>query len=185
MPDRSLAPRALGSALLLLAAAATTARAQLPADSARRDSSRADSARRTPTALAPVRVTALGGSLSAARVPYAVTVVVPADAARLRAPLALDDALRGVPGLAVDNRYNIALGERITIRGFGARTQFCVRGVHVDVDGVPATMPDGPTTLSHVDPARRGATVRRESRGAARSPAGRSMPAAGDWAGTW
>lgn len=152
MPDRSSAPRALGSALLLLAAA-TTARAQLPADSARRDSSRADGARRAPTTLTPVRVTALGGSLAPARVPYAVTVVVPADAARVRAPLALDDALRGVPGLAVDNRYNIALGERITIRGFGARTQFGVRGVHVDVDGVPATMPDGQTTLSHVDPA--------------------------------
>ena len=152
MPDRSLAPSALGSALFLIAATAGTARAQLPADSVRRDSARADSAHRAPAALAPVRVTALGGSLSPARVPYAVTRVVPADAARLRAPLALDDALRGVPGLAVDNRYNIALGERITIRGFGARTQFGVRGVHVDVDGVPATMPDGQTTLSHVDP---------------------------------
>jgi len=153
VPDRSIVPRALGSALLLLAATATPALAQLPADSARRDSTRADSAHRPLASLAPVRVTALGGSLSPARVPYAVTLVVPADAARLRAPLALDDALRGVPGLAVDNRYNIALGERITIRGFGARTQFGVRGVHVDVDGVPATMPDGQTTLSHVDPA--------------------------------
>ena len=152
MPDRAISLRALGSGLLiLLAAAGRPARAQIPTDSARRDSTHADSVR-APTALAPVRVTALGGSLSAARVPYAVTVAVPADAARLRAPLALDDALRGVPGLAVDNRYNIALGERITIRGFGARTQFGVRGVHVDVDGVPATMPDGQTTLSHVDP---------------------------------
>ncbi|HET9003260.1 MAG TPA: TonB-dependent receptor [Gemmatimonadaceae bacterium] len=153
MPDRSPAACALGSALLLLAATAPAVRAQLPADSARRDSTRADSARPAPAALPAVRVTALGGSLAPSRVPYAVTVVVPAGAARLRAPLALDDALRGVPGLAVDNRYNIALGERITIRGFGARTQFGVRGVHVDVDGVPATMPDGQTTLSHVDPA--------------------------------
>jgi len=156
LPDRSSFRCALGAAALLLATASQAARAQLPADSARArsaaDSARADSIRRAPTALAPVRVTALGGSLSAARVPYAVSIAVPADAARLRAPLALDDALRGVPGLAVDNRYNIALGERITIRGFGARTQFGVRGVHVDVDGVPATMPDGQTTLSHVDP---------------------------------
>ena len=131
--------------------------AQVPADSARADSLRrahSDSARARPaTALAPVRVTALGGSLSPARVPYAVAISTPADAARVRSPIALDDALRTIPGLAVDNRYNIALGERITIRGFGARTQFGVRGVHVDVDGVPATMPDGQTTLSHVDPA--------------------------------
>ena len=151
MPDRVVSPRALGSGLCILLAVASPARGQLPTDSARHDSTRTDSTR-PPTALAPVRVTALGGSLSPARVPYAVSVVIPADAARLRAPLALDDALRGVPGLAVDNRYNIALGERITIRGFGARTQFGVRGVHVDVDGVPATMPDGQTTLSHVDP---------------------------------
>ena len=156
LADRSLSLRALGTAALLFAAAGRAARAQLPGDSARApsatDSARADSARQPATTLAPVRVTALGGSLSAARVPYAVSLAVPADAARLRAPLALDDALRGIPGLAVDNRYNIALGERITIRGFGARTQFGVRGVRVDVDGIPATMPDGQTTLSHVDP---------------------------------
>jgi iron complex outermembrane receptor protein len=147
-----------GSALVL----ARLAGAQLPADSARADSARTDSLRRVradsvaarpATALAPVRVTALGGSLSPARVPYAVSLSTPTDAARVRSPIALDDALRAIPGLAVDNRYNIALGERITIRGFGARTQFGVRGVHVDVDGVPATMPDGQTTLSHVDPA--------------------------------
>ena len=155
----------LGTALLTAVLTAATAGAQRPADTARPDSAAADSApargagrdadgtarRRGPT-LAAVRVTALGGSLAPARVPYAVSLVVPTDAARLRAPVALDEALRGVPGLAVDNRYNIALGERITIRGFGARTQFGVRGVHVDVDGVPATMPDGQTTLSHVDP---------------------------------
>ncbi|HEX2777948.1 MAG TPA: TonB-dependent receptor [Gemmatimonadaceae bacterium] len=116
------------------------------------DSTRADSIRGArPTTLAPVRVTAAGGSLPANRVPYAVAVQLPGEAARLRAPLAIDEPLRGIPGVAVNNRYNIALGERISIRGFGARTQFGVRGVHVDVDGVPATMPDGQTTLSHVD----------------------------------
>ena len=100
-----------------------------------------------------MRVTALGGSLPPGRVPYAVAVQGASEAARLKAPLAIDEPLRGIPGVAVDNRYNIALGERITIRGFGARTQFGVRGIHIDVDGVPATMPDGQTTLSHVDAA--------------------------------
>jgi iron complex outermembrane receptor protein len=37
------------------------------------------------------------------------------------------------------------------VRGFGARAQFGVRGVRVLVDGIPATMPDGQTTLNHVD----------------------------------
>ena len=124
----------------------------LEAQATSADSARADSVRRArATTLAPVRVTALGGSLAPNRVPYAVAVQGTAPAARLTAPLAVDEPLRGIPGVAVDNRYNIALGERITIRGFGARTQFGVRGIHVDVDGVPATMPDGQTTLSHVD----------------------------------
>ena len=56
-----------------------------------------------------------------------------------------------MPGVQVDNRFNAALGERISIRGFGARTQFGVRGVKVIVDGVPATMPDGQSSLNHVE----------------------------------
>lgn len=85
------------------------------------------------------------------RAPYAVSVVAEPEAARARPGLALDEALEAVPGVQVDNRYNYALGERISIRGFGARAQFGVRGVRVLVDGVPATMPDGQTTLNHVD----------------------------------
>ncbi len=68
-----------------------------------------------------------------------------------RPGLALDEALRGVPGVQVDNRYNYALGERLSIRGFGARAQFGVRGVKVLLDGIPATLPDGQTTLNQVD----------------------------------
>lgn len=70
---------------------------------------------------------------------------------RARAGLGLTEPLHGIAGVQVDNRYNFALGERITVRGFGARTQFGVRGVRVLVDGIPATMPDGQTTLNHLD----------------------------------
>ena len=143
---------AIASTILHLGAGSRAAAQASGADSVRADSARADSLRRArPTTLAPVRITALGGSLAPNRVPYAVAVTGAAPASRLTAPLAVDEPLRGIPGVAVANRYNIALGERITIRGFGARTQFGVRGIHVDVDGVPATMPDGQTTLSHVD----------------------------------
>lgn len=83
--------------------------------------------------------------------PYAVTV--------RRTALALPTAgqglaseLRAIPGLQVHSRYNEALGDRIVIRGFGARTQFGIRGVHLVVDGIPATMPDGQASLNHLDP---------------------------------
>ena len=83
-------------------------------------------------------------------VPYAVTVRTTADAVPT-AGLSLASELTAIPGLQVQSRFNDALGDRIILRGFGARTQFGVRGIHVVVDGVPATMPDGQTTLNHLD----------------------------------
>jgi iron complex outermembrane receptor protein len=86
------------------------------------------------------------------RAPYAVSVAGEDEVRRARPGLALDEALGGIPGVQVSNRFNYALGERISVRGFGARAQFGVRGVRVLVDGIPATLPDGQTTLNHVDP---------------------------------
>ena len=86
------------------------------------------------------------------RAPYAVSAVGEEEIRRAKPGLSLDEALEGVPGVQVDNRYNYALGERISVRGFGARAQFGVRGVRVLLDGIPATFPDGQTTLNHVDP---------------------------------
>ncbi len=86
------------------------------------------------------------------RAPYAVSAVGEEEARRARPGLGLDEALGAVPGVQVDNRFNYALGERISIRGSGARAQFGVRGVRVLLDGLPATLPDGQTTLNQVDP---------------------------------
>ncbi|MET0399287.1 MAG: TonB-dependent receptor [Longimicrobiaceae bacterium] len=86
------------------------------------------------------------------RAPYAVSVAAGDELRRARPGLALDEALGGIPGVQVSNRFNYAVGERISVRGFGARAQFGVRGVRVMVDGIPATLPDGQTTLNHVDP---------------------------------
>jgi iron complex outermembrane recepter protein len=107
--------------------------------------------------LPPVTVTVLRTPIELGRAPYAVGVNDADRIQRGRPGLALDEALRGIPGVQVDNRFNWALGERISVRGFGARAQFGVRGVRVLVDGIPATLPDGQTALSHVDLA----TVRR------------------------
>lgn len=104
-----------------------------------------------PVPLPEITVTVLRTPLSLTRVPYAVSVSEITQIQRAKPGLGLDEALRGIPGVQVDNRYNYALGERISIRGFGARSQFGVRGVKVLVDGIPATLPDGQTALSHVD----------------------------------
>jgi iron complex outermembrane recepter protein len=65
--------------------------------------------------------------------------------------LALDEALVRVPGVYVQNRYNLNQGLRLSIRGFGSRASFGVRGIRVLLDDVPLTMPDGQTDLDALD----------------------------------
>ncbi|HAG75133.1 MAG TPA: TonB-dependent receptor [Thauera sp.] len=53
------------------------------------------------------------------------------------------EALAGVPGLVIQNRQNYAQDLQISVRGFGARAAFGVRGVKLIADGIPASNPDG------------------------------------------
>ena len=55
----------------------------------------------------------------------------------------LSESLGGVPGLSLQNRQNYAQDLQLSIRGFGARSTFGIRGVKLYADGIPATMPDG------------------------------------------
>ncbi len=55
----------------------------------------------------------------------------------------LSESLNRVPGVVVLNRQNYAQDLQLSIRGFGARSQFGIRGVRLIVDGIPATIPDG------------------------------------------
>ncbi|MET0356470.1 MAG: TonB-dependent receptor plug domain-containing protein, partial [Cellvibrio sp.] len=51
--------------------------------------------------------------------------------------------LQGIAGVQADSRSNYAQDTRITLRGFGARSAFGVRGVKLQIDGIPLSMPDG------------------------------------------
>jgi iron complex outermembrane receptor protein len=63
----------------------------------------------------------------------------------------LSESLPQVPGVVVQNRQNYAQDLQISSRGFGARTQFGVRGVRLYTDGIPATSPDGQGQTSNFD----------------------------------
>lgn len=65
--------------------------------------------------------------------------------------IALDEALRYVPGVFSLDALNFAQDIRIAIRGFGSRAAFGVRGIKVLLDGIPATTPDGQTQLDQLD----------------------------------
>jgi iron complex outermembrane recepter protein len=63
----------------------------------------------------------------------------------------LSESLGGVPGLTVQNRQNYAQDLQLSIRGFGARSAFGIRGVKLYADGIPATMPDGQGQAANFD----------------------------------
>ena len=65
--------------------------------------------------------------------------------------LGLDEALNGVPGLYIQNRYNFSGDLRVSLRGFGARSSFGIRGIRILVDGIPETLPDGQTGVDSID----------------------------------
>ncbi|MCI0509873.1 iron complex outermembrane receptor protein [Chromohalobacter marismortui] len=83
--------------------------------------------------------------------PSAVSVIDREDIARGQQRVRLDESLVTVPGVYLQNRYNFAQGERIAIRGFGARTPWGVRGITLMVDGIPYTLPDGQAQTDAID----------------------------------
>lgn len=101
-------------------------------------------------AIEPVVVRVLRSAVGSGN-PYAVTVAGGDELSRANASASLEQTLRALPGLQVQNRFNLASGERLAIRGFGGRAQFGIRGIRVLVDGIPATLPDGQTALDHLD----------------------------------
>jgi iron complex outermembrane recepter protein len=63
----------------------------------------------------------------------------------------LSESLSAVPGASVEMRQNYAQDLQISVRGFGARSSFGVRGVRLYADGIPGTMPDGQGQFSQFD----------------------------------
>src|SRR3954464_10351300 len=103
------------------------------------------------TRLPAVQVTATReGPRTPLELPYAITVTRPDPLSALRRA-GIDELLFAVPGVALANRQNPAQDPRVSIRGFGARSAFGVRGVRVLQDGVPLTLPDGQTPVDVVD----------------------------------
>jgi iron complex outermembrane receptor protein len=132
--------------VLLLALPVLGAEAQqpTPSDSARRDTTRV-------TRLPDINVSATRSTEPLERAPYATGVLNRGDLQRGQQTIGLDEALNNLPGVMVSNRYNFSLDQRISIRGFGSRSNFGVRGLKILLDGVPQTLPDGQSQLTNVE----------------------------------
>ena len=103
-----------------------------------------------PQQLEPVVVSAQRSREAAFDAPAAISAVGrdAIDAGGLQ--VNLSEALVRVPGITVLNRQNYAQDLQLSIRGFGSRSTFGIRGVRLIVDGIPATMPDGQGQASTV-----------------------------------
>ncbi|CCG86541.1 TonB-dependent receptor PqqU [Erwinia piriflorinigrans] len=91
------------------------------------------------------------GGLSELDTPAAVSVVDGDELRRASAQVNLSENLGSVPGLQIQNRQNYAQDLQLSVRGFGSRSMYGVRGVRLYVDGIPATMPDGQGQTSNID----------------------------------
>ena len=64
--------------------------------------------------------------------------------------LSLQEYLGSIPGLFTQNANNYAQDLRISLRGFGSRAAFGIRGVKIIIDGIPETTPDGQGQLDNL-----------------------------------
>ena len=91
----------------------------------------------------PVVVTGTRTEASSFDLPMSIDSIPQADIQRGKLDVNVSEVLNRAPGTYVQNRDNFAQEQQISIRGFGARSQFGTRGVKLLADGIPASSPDG------------------------------------------
>ena len=101
--------------------------------------------------LGPIIITPIRVEKSIDEIPAAVSTVGQDKIQLGNEQLGLDESLNEVPGLFMLNRYNFAQDLRASIRGFGARSSFGIRGIKIIVDGIPETLPDGQGSVDGID----------------------------------
>jgi iron complex outermembrane receptor protein len=82
--------------------------------------------------------------------PASVRVIDGESIRNAGAQVNLSEALAQAPGVVALNRNNYAQDVQISIRGFGSRSAFGLRGIRLITDGIPATTPDGQGQASTV-----------------------------------
>lgn len=82
-------------------------------------------------------------------IPYSVIRISPLQYKYDR-KVSISDVLSAVPGVFMQSRYGNH-DVRISIRGFGSRSNTGIRGVRILLDGIPESEPDGQTRIESID----------------------------------
>jgi iron complex outermembrane receptor protein len=83
--------------------------------------------------------------------PYAITTLTPDSLTPGQPHTFVAQTLSLLPGVTVADRTNPSQDTRVSIRGFGARSQFGARSIRILRDGMPLTLPDGQTPIDYLD----------------------------------
>ena len=105
----------------------------------------------TPKELEPVTISSSRFIAKDIQTPLSITVI---DQSRLQigqSKISLFESLGAVPGVFATNSENFAQDLRISIRGFGARAAFGIRGIKIISDGIPESIPDGTAKVGNLD----------------------------------
>ncbi len=103
------------------------------------------------TLIDEVEIRATRISTSPLQQPYSLATYNASPLQETRQQLSLQEYLYQIPGLFSLNANNYAQDLRISIRGFGARAAFGIRGVKIVVDGIPETTPDGQGQIDNLN----------------------------------
>ncbi len=101
--------------------------------------------------LKPVEVTTTRIKKDINKVPFSLSLIDKDNIQLGEQTITLDESLNKIPGVYVQNRYNFAQDQRISIRGFGSRAAFGVRGIKILYDGIPLTLADGQSQTDSLD----------------------------------
>jgi iron complex outermembrane receptor protein len=101
--------------------------------------------------VAPIVVTPTRVEQSSFDLPVSIDAFDKEQIQQGQAQVNLSETLVRAPGVVANTRQNYAQDLQISIRGFGARSTFGVRGVRIIADGIPLTMPDGQGQAANID----------------------------------
>ena len=83
-------------------------------------------------------------------IPLSVSIKNFRDEKNYNSQSSFSDFTSNIPGLFTSSSNNFSQDLRISIRGFGARSAFGIRGIKLIVDGIPETTPDGQSQLDNL-----------------------------------
>ena len=98
-----------------------------------------------------VLITASRIKITLGRAPQAISVFQASKISESRQQQSLQEYIQQMPGVFTQNANNYAQDLRISIRGFGSRAAFGIRGIKLIVDGIPETTPDGQGQLDNLN----------------------------------